>query len=107
MPRSPQSRIPERPAAARCTRSITARIAEGWYTYSVHKQDDEFAPPEGVDGIGEARRGELIDQAPPGLLGPPEREGRTTVLTSGTTGVPKGALRRTPGGFGPPAAGQR
>ncbi|MET8151235.1 AMP-binding protein [Actinoplanes sp. NPDC049668] len=63
--------------------------------------DDEFAPPEGVDGIGEAERGRLIDQAPPGLLGPPEREGRTIVLTSGTTGVPKGAMRRTPGGFGP------
>nr|BFE73434.1 hypothetical protein GCM10020092_067350 [Actinoplanes digitatis] len=63
--------------------------------------DDGFAPPDGVDGIGEASRAALIDKAPPGPLGPPEREGRTIVLTSGTTGVPKGALRRTPGGFGP------
>ncbi|MEU7908891.1 AMP-binding protein [Actinoplanes sp. NPDC049118] len=63
--------------------------------------DDEFELPDGLDGIGEARLGELIAEAPPGELRPPEREGRTIVLTSGTTGVPKGALRRTPGGFGP------
>ncbi len=63
--------------------------------------DDEFAPPDGLDGIGESRLEELIDEAPPGRLTPPERAGRTIVLTSGTTGVPKGALRPTPGGFSP------
>ncbi|HET6532464.1 MAG TPA: AMP-binding protein [Actinoplanes sp.] len=63
--------------------------------------DDEFEPPDGVDGIGEARLEELIGGAPPGVLTPPPRVGRTIVLTSGTTGVPKGALRPTPGGFGP------
>ncbi|MEU4222062.1 AMP-binding protein [Actinoplanes sp. NPDC026623] len=63
--------------------------------------DDEFALPDGIDGIGETRLGELIAGAPGGELRPPAREGRTIVLTSGTTGVPKGALRRTPGGFGP------
>jgi acyl-CoA synthetase (AMP-forming)/AMP-acid ligase II len=36
--------------------------------------------------------------------GPPARPGRTIVLTSGTTGLPKGARRPTPGGFGPLAA---
>jgi acyl-CoA synthetase (AMP-forming)/AMP-acid ligase II len=34
----------------------------------------------------------------------PERGGRTIVLTSGTTGSPKGATRRTPPGLGPLAA---
>ncbi|WP_433727810.1 AMP-binding protein [Actinoplanes sp. CA-051413] len=63
--------------------------------------DDEFELPKGLDGIGEARLDELINGAPPGELTPPERAGRTIVLTSGTTGAPKGALRRTPGGFGP------
>ncbi|RSM47463.1 acyl-CoA synthetase [Actinoplanes sp. ATCC 53533] len=63
--------------------------------------DDEFELPEGLEGIGEARREELIGAAPPGELTPPGRAGRTIVLTSGTTGVPKGAMRRTPGGFGP------
>ncbi|XVX20901.1 AMP-binding protein [Actinomycetota bacterium] len=32
---------------------------------------------------------------------PPRRVGRAIVLTSGTTGRPKGAARRTPAGFGP------
>ncbi|BBH71401.1 fatty-acyl-CoA synthase [Actinoplanes sp. OR16] len=32
---------------------------------------------------------------------PPARPGRTIVLTSGTTGTPKGARRPTPGGFRP------
>jgi acyl-CoA synthetase (AMP-forming)/AMP-acid ligase II len=54
-----------------------------------------------LGAIGEARLERLIAGAPPGRLTPPPREGRTVVLTSGTTGVPKGALRRTPGGFGP------
>jgi acyl-CoA synthetase (AMP-forming)/AMP-acid ligase II len=65
--------------------------------------DDGFVLPDGLEGLGlgEARLGELIARAPAGELRPPGREGRTIVLTSGTTGVPKGALRRTPGGFGP------
>ncbi|MEV6848993.1 AMP-binding protein [Actinoplanes sp. NPDC051411] len=37
-------------------------------------------------------------------LTPPARPGRTIVLTSGTTGLPKGAQRPTPGGFGPLAS---
>ncbi|NMO56145.1 AMP-binding protein [Actinoplanes sp. TBRC 11911] len=36
-----------------------------------------------------------------GDLEPPARPGRTIVLTSGTTGLPKGARRPTPTGFGP------
>ncbi len=35
------------------------------------------------------------------VLSPPERGGRTVILTSGTTGTPKGAARRTPSGIGP------
>jgi acyl-CoA synthetase (AMP-forming)/AMP-acid ligase II len=35
---------------------------------------------------------------------PPPRAGRTIVLTSGTTGLPKGAQRPTPAGFGPLAS---
>ncbi|BCY12759.1 AMP-binding protein [Actinoplanes sp. L3-i22] len=68
--------------------------------------DDEFAPRvalvEGVEKIGEERFEELITAAPRGSgTVPPERPGRTIVLTSGTTGVPKGARRPTPGGFRP------
>ncbi|HEX6969422.1 MAG TPA: AMP-binding protein [Micromonosporaceae bacterium] len=67
-------------------------------------RDDEFAertvglPTEQID---ERRYEELIETALPGELKPPQRAGRTIVLTSGTTGTPKGARRRTPAGFGP------
>ena len=44
---------------------------------------------------------ELAATARPRPLSRPERGGRTIILTSGTTGTPKGAARRTPGGFGP------
>ncbi|GAA1635445.1 AMP-binding protein [Actinoplanes couchii] len=56
--------------------------------------DDEFAErvPGGITTKVEMSGG-------PGR--PPTRPGRTIVLTSGTTGVPKGARRPTPGGFSP------
>jgi acyl-CoA synthetase (AMP-forming)/AMP-acid ligase II len=57
------------------------------------------APPRLASG--------LTTPAPPRLasgLTPPARPGRTIVLTSGTTGLPKGAQRPTPGGFGPLAS---
>ncbi|GIF04019.1 AMP-binding protein [Actinoplanes siamensis] len=68
--------------------------------------DDEFAAKvalvDGLEKIGEERFEELIATAPPRSASvPPERPGRTIVLTSGTTGVPKGARRPTPGGFRP------
>ncbi|MFC7277058.1 AMP-binding protein [Paractinoplanes rhizophilus] len=47
------------------------------------------------------RTAEMIDSVPPVTLAPPARPGRTIVLTSGTTGTPKGARRPTPAGFGP------
>ncbi|WP_320067292.1 AMP-binding protein [Micromonospora sp. RTGN7] len=68
--------------------------------------DDEFAErlaglPAEPQRVGEARLAELIAGAPTGELRPPPRDGRTIVLTSGTTGTPKGARRPTPQGFGP------
>ncbi len=73
--------------------------------------DDEFGPALGDLGSGVALVGEselatavlarTVDGAPRRSLGPPTRAGRTVILTSGTTGTPKGAARRTPGGFGP------
>ena len=79
--------------------------------------DDEFfelasaVPPEvariSADG-GERRASPtvagLIAAAPDGDLPPPAQPGRTIVLTSGTTGAPKGARRPVPGSFGPLAA---
>lgn len=51
-----------------------------------------------------SRMDELISQAPPTPLRRPERDGRTIVLTSGTTGTPKGARRPIPPGLGPLAS---
>ncbi|BAL90851.1 putative acyl-CoA synthetase [Actinoplanes missouriensis 431] len=63
--------------------------------------DDEFAPqlaPLTIPTRDERWPGERTRS---GDLRPPERPGRTIVLTSGTTGTPKGARRPTPGGFRP------
>ncbi|HEY2949793.1 MAG TPA: AMP-binding protein [Micromonosporaceae bacterium] len=68
--------------------------------------DDEFASavaalPPGVVGIDEARLETLPTRGPAGEVPRPGRDGDTIVLTSGTTGTPKGARRPTPTGFGP------
>ncbi|MGK5737542.1 AMP-binding protein [Micromonospora sp. URMC 103] len=68
--------------------------------------DDEFAErvvglPADLPRLDERAREELVAGALPGDLHPPERDGRIIVLTSGTTGAPKGARRPTPNGFGP------
>lgn len=47
---------------------------------------------------------ELIDDAPDVKVKPPERAGRLIVLTSGTTGTPKGAKRPAPHGWSTIAA---
>ena len=52
-------------------------------------------------GLPDRRLSTLVSREPGGDLAPPARPGRTIVLTSGTTGRPKGARRPTPTGFGP------
>jgi fatty-acyl-CoA synthase len=47
---------------------------------------------------------ELIRSAPRSDLDPPSENGRFIILTSGTTGTPKGAQRESPDGLGPLAA---
>jgi acyl-CoA synthetase (AMP-forming)/AMP-acid ligase II len=79
--------------------------------------DDEFfellaaVPPRvaRVSADGDERRptptlAGLIANAPDDDVPPPAQPGRTIVLTSGTTGAPKGARRPVPGGFSPLAA---
>jgi acyl-CoA synthetase (AMP-forming)/AMP-acid ligase II len=74
--------------------------------------DDEFAPIIGsvagdflrISTWAERDAGyptvdDLIDNAPEGRLSPTDRAGRIVVLTSGTTGTPKGAQRPTPKGL--------
>jgi acyl-CoA synthetase (AMP-forming)/AMP-acid ligase II len=60
--------------------------------------------PRAIERIDESRVATLVRHAPPGRVHRPEREGRTIVLTSGTTGTPKGARRPNPGGLAPLAS---
>jgi len=47
-------------------------------------------------GGGDLTLADLVAQGSPDRLRPPERRGRVIVLTSGTTGTPKGAVRSEP-----------
>ncbi len=47
---------------------------------------------------------ELISQGDPSTREPPLKRGRVVILTSGTTGTPKGAMRRAPDSVEPAAA---
>ncbi|HEY7812964.1 MAG TPA: AMP-binding protein, partial [Nakamurella sp.] len=79
--------------------------------------DDEFAPiiqqvpgdflrisTWASDKTGYPTVDDVIDSAPDGKPQPSERPGRIVVLTSGTTGTPKGAQRPTPKGLAAAAA---
>jgi acyl-CoA synthetase (AMP-forming)/AMP-acid ligase II len=66
--------------------------------------DQVVALPASVERVDEFQHERLVRTAPPGQMDPPPREGHTIVLTSGTTGTPKGARRRTPAGLGPLAS---
>jgi acyl-CoA synthetase (AMP-forming)/AMP-acid ligase II len=68
--------------------------------------DTEFtehaaALPRSVPRLNESTVDNLRSSSAPGVVRPPARDGRTIVLTSGTTGTPKGARRHTPDGFAP------
>jgi acyl-CoA synthetase (AMP-forming)/AMP-acid ligase II len=49
------------------------------------------------DEVSDTTLEELIESGDPVTPVPPDREGRQTILTSGTTGTPKGASRGSPG----------
>jgi fatty-acyl-CoA synthase len=55
-------------------------------------------------GRGDRTLEELIESADPDQPLPPENEGRVIILTSGTTGTPKGATRKQPDSIGPAVA---
>ncbi|OLR93751.1 AMP-binding protein [Actinokineospora bangkokensis] len=78
--------------------------------------DAEFAPlfhhlPRSLTWVctwagapGDLTADSLVADSSPAPLRPPPQPGRIIVLTSGTTGTPKGARRRTPPGLGAAAS---
>jgi acyl-CoA synthetase (AMP-forming)/AMP-acid ligase II len=71
--------------------------------------DVEFAEhaaalPRSVTRLSESTVDGVRSAGSPGTVRPPDKDGRTIVLTSGTTGTPKGARRHTPDGFAPLAS---
>ena len=66
--------------------------------------DSDGEGGDGGEGDRVARLDELIAGNDDGPLQPPGEAGRTVILTSGTTGTPKGAARRQPDSIEPIAA---
>jgi acyl-CoA synthetase (AMP-forming)/AMP-acid ligase II len=58
----------------------------------------------GADGTEDPRLEDLIARGAPTPLQPPHEHGRVVILTSGTTGTPKGAKRKQPDSMEPLAA---
>ncbi|MFG2038653.1 AMP-binding protein [Dactylosporangium sp. NPDC048998] len=62
------------------------------------------AVPPNLPRLSTERLDSLIRRSPSSELEPPREPGSIVVLTSGTTGAPKGARRRNPAGLGPLAS---
>ena len=93
----------------------------GWFVYSDGQKSPDPAradpnvafdlpdPPQGKFAVSAERPGPdeldaLIACGSPAMPKPPEKPGRIVLLTSGTTGTPKGAPRPDPKGFALPGA---
>ncbi len=63
-----------------------------------------FVSWAGDDGAGDTPAEKLIESSDDGNLDPPDESSRFVILTSGTTGTPKGAQRSQPDTLGPLAA---
>ena len=69
------------------------------------RQRKRFVAWHEGDSAGDPLLGRLVEEGDASSLSPPGRAGRVTILTSGTTGTPKGATRGdTPRTLDPPAA---
>jgi acyl-CoA synthetase (AMP-forming)/AMP-acid ligase II len=64
---------------------------------ALHRRKGFVAWHDADDDVSEATLDELIEGGDDATPLPPDREGRQTILTSGTTGTPKGASRGSPG----------
>lgn len=85
--------------------ALTLVAEQQGLTLLVH--DEEFADvvaalPDSIRAVPMGELADLVAAQPADVsIDKPEPAGRTIILTSGTTGAPKGAARKTPGGIGP------
>src|SRR5215212_9732720 len=83
--------------------NLIADAAEGRRTYLAW-QDPEAGEPDGeVPDVDDSLQ-HLIRRGDPTDPVPPSEPGKTVILTSGTTGTPKGASRQSPTSLDPAAA---
>ena len=64
---------------------------------ALYRRKGFVAWPDEDEEAGDTLLEDLIESGDPSSPVPPSREGRQTILTSGTTGTPKGASRGSPG----------
>jgi acyl-CoA synthetase (AMP-forming)/AMP-acid ligase II len=83
--------------------NLIADAAEGRRTYLAW-QDPEAGEPDGEDPDVDDSLEHLIRRGDPTDPVPPSEPGKTVILTSGTTGTPKGASRQSPTSLDPAAA---
>jgi fatty-acyl-CoA synthase len=84
----------EQPAAVIYDQEFTELLSEGT------RSRRRYVAWEGVEGADETTVEALISGAHGEDLEPPDEHGRYIILTSGTTGTPKGAQRSQPEGLG-------
>ncbi|GAB3575520.1 AMP-binding protein [Amycolatopsis endophytica] len=82
--------------------AVRVLVADGEFAEQVAGMPLKAVVLTGADDgpPGQPTLGEIIAEAPEAEFGPPRRPARIVVLTSGTTGAPKGARRPTPKGLG-------
>jgi fatty-acyl-CoA synthase len=92
----------EKPAAIVYDEEFTELLADAGQR---RKRFIAWHDPDATEGERKDRTLEqLIESSDPDTPLPPENEGRVIILTSGTTGTPKGATRKQPDSIGPAVA---
>jgi fatty-acyl-CoA synthase len=82
----------ERPRAVVYDAEFAKRLRPG-----LRRREKLIAWAEPGEALTQSTLEELIEEGDPRTPPAPHRDGRTTILTSGTTGSPKGASRGSPG----------
>ncbi|MDQ3722988.1 MAG: AMP-binding protein [Actinomycetota bacterium] len=83
---------------------LAGACARGRTRYVAWTERTDRDPPSAPSPSGSATLDELIERGDPSEISPPQTKGRIVILTSGTTGAPKGAHRAEPKTLDPAAA---